>query len=145
MAKFYTLYGEKPVCPGIVFTEPSMTDGSFKYETDIHHIVKDFGQTGILADANAHDPELLVYGDTTLAPDYLTALKMTTQVEQEFGQLPSDIRKEFGNSPVQLLEALGSDKPDVISKLERLGLKEKAVPKAEAPTPAATQTAEASS
>lgn len=145
MAKFYTLYGDKPECPGIVFTEPSMTDGSFKYETDIHHIVKDFGQTGILADANAHDPELLVYGDTTLAPDYLTALKMTTQVEQEFGELPSEIRKEFGNSPVALLEALGSNEPDVISKLERLGLKEKAAPKADAPAPVAPDAEKASS
>ena len=48
--KFATLYDEgmKP-SPGIVFTEPSMTDQSQFQESDINYIVKKYadGRTGI--------------------------------------------------------------------------------------------------
>ncbi|ALS03739.1 VP3 [Gokushovirus WZ-2015a] len=73
---------------------------------------------------------------------------MTTRVEQEFGAMPSSIRKEFGNDAMQFLEALGSTDKDVVAKLERLGLKEKSHPVSPVapvtPTPVAPQVEKAS-
>lgn len=128
MAKFFTLYDENPPKDGVVFDAPSLTDQTFKDECDIHHIIDNFGQTGLVDSVGAHDPATLQYGDTTLLPDYETACNLVANVTSEFGELPSKIRAEFNNDPRFLLEALGSTEPDVVARLEELGLKPKPQP-----------------
>lgn len=128
MAKFFTLFGENPPKSGIVFDAPSLTDQTFKDECDIHHIIDNFGQTGLVDSVGAHDPATLQYGDTTLLPDYETACNLVANVTAEFDELPSKIRAEFNNDPRFLLEALGSTEPAVVARLEELGLKSKPQP-----------------
>ena len=128
MAKFFTLYDENPPKVGVVFDAPSLTDQTFKDECDIHHIIDNFGQTGLVDSVGAHDPATLQYGDTTLLPDYETACNLVASVTSEFGELPSKIRAEFNNDPRFLLEALGSTEPSVVARLEELGLKSKPQP-----------------
>lgn len=128
MAKFFTLYDENPPKDGVVFDAPSLTDQTYRDECDIHHIIDNFGQTGLVNSAGAHDPATLQYGDTTLLPDYETACNLVANVTAEFGELPSRIRAEFNNDPRFLLEALGSTEPDVVARLEELGLKPKPQP-----------------
>lgn len=128
MAKFFTLYDQNPPKSGIVFDAPSLTDQTFKDECDIHHIIDNFGQTGLVDSVGAHDPATLQYGDTTLLPDYETACNLVANVTSEFGELPSKIRAEFNNDPRFLLEALGSTEPAVVARLEELGLKPKPQP-----------------
>lgn len=122
MAKFFTLYGEKPSRSPVCFSEPSLTDPSFEYECDIHNIVDDFGRSGSLVSPGMHDLETLQYGDTTLLPDFQTAQQMVIDVTNEFNSLPSGVRAEFGNDPHQLLAALGSSDEAVHRRLIELGL-----------------------
>lgn len=137
MAKFYTLYDEQPPKEGVEITMASATDQTFKEECDIHHIIANFGVTGLVDSPGSHDPETLQYGDTTLLPDYETACNLVASVNQEFSELPSKVRAEFGNDPRQLLDALTSTDSTVVSRLEELGLKPKAEQKIDS-TPIST-------
>ena len=121
--KFATLYDEgmKP-SPGIVFTEPSMTDQSQFQESDINYIVKKYadGRTGITTLDLGADAGVLQYGDTLLPGDYETALDLINAVNEEFYELPSQIRAEFNHNPKELINALAD--PRQKSRLESLGL-----------------------
>lgn len=121
--KFATLYDEgmKP-SPGIVFTEPSMTDQSQFQESDINYIVKKYadGRTGITTLDLGADAGVLQYGDTLLPGDYETALDLINAVNEEFYELPSQIRAEFNHNPKELIDALSD--PRQKSRLESLGL-----------------------
>lgn len=121
--KFATLYDEgmKP-SEGIIFTEPSMTDQSQYQESDINYIVKKYadGRTGITTLDLGADSGVLQYGDTLLPGDYDTALDLINAVNEEFYELPSQIRAEFNHNPKELINALSD--PRQKSRLESLGL-----------------------
>lgn len=121
--KFATLYDEgmKP-SEGIIFTEPSMTDQSQYQESDINYIVKKYadGRTGITTLDLGADSGVLQYGDTLLPGDYETALDLINAVNEEFYELPSQIRAEFNHNPKELINALSD--PRQKSRLESLGL-----------------------
>lgn len=121
--KFATLYDEgmKP-SPGIVFTEPSMTDQSQFQESDINYIVKKYadGRTGITTLDLGADAGVLQYGDTLLPGDYETALDLINAVNEEFYELPSQVRAEFNHNPKELINALADPRQKV--RLQALGL-----------------------
>lgn len=121
--KFATLYDEgmKP-SPGIVFTEPSITDQSQYQESDINYIVKKYadGRTGITTLDLGADAGVLQYGDTLLPGDYETALDLINAVNEEFYELPSQIRAEFNHNPKELINALADPRQKV--RLQALGL-----------------------
>lgn len=121
--KFATLYDEgvKP-SPGIVFTEPSMTDQSQFQESDINYIVKKYadGRTGITTLDLGADAGVLQYGDTLLPGDYETALDLINAVNEEFYELPSQVRAEFNHNPKELINALADPRQKV--RLQSLGL-----------------------
>jgi len=121
--KFATLYDEgmKP-SPGIVFTEPSMTDQSQFQESDINYIVRKYadGRTGITTLDLGADAGVLQYGDTLLPGDYETALDLINAVNEEFYELPSQIRAEFNHNPKELINALADPRQKV--RLQALGL-----------------------
>lgn len=121
--KFATLYDEgmKP-SEGIVFTEPSMTDQSQFQESDINYIVKKYadGRSGITTLDLGQDAGVLQYGDTLLPNDYETALDLINAVNEEFYELPSQIRAEFNHNPKELINALADPRQKV--RLQALGL-----------------------
>ena len=121
--KFATLYDEgmKP-SPGIVFTEPSMTDQSQFQESDINYIVSKYadGRTGITTLDLGADAGVLQYGDTLLPGDYETALDLINAVNEEFYELPSQVRAEFNHNPKELINALADPRQKV--RLQSLGL-----------------------
>lgn len=121
--KFATLYDEgiKP-SEGIVFTEPSMTDQSQFQESDINYIVQKYadGRTGITTLDLGQDAGVLQYGDTLLPNDYETALDLINAVNEEFYELPSQIRAEFNHNPKELINALAD--PRQKFRLQSLGL-----------------------
>lgn len=121
--KFATLYDEgmKP-SEGIVFTEPSMTDQSQYQESDINYIVKKYadGRSGITTLDLGQDAGVLQYGDTLLPNDYETALDLINAVNEEFYELPSQIRAEFNHNPKELINALADPRQKV--RLQALGL-----------------------
>ncbi len=105
---------------GIVFEEPSLTDQSQYKDTDINNIVRRYQTTGLLDSPGAVPFETLQYGDSTLLPDYQTALDLVNSVESEFSSLPSEVREKFGHDPMQLLEALQD--PTKQEMLQDIGL-----------------------
>lgn len=121
--KFATLYDEgmKP-SPGIVFTEPSMTDQSQFQDSDINYIVKKYadGRTGITTLDLGADAGVLQYGDTLLPGDYETALDLINAVNEEFYELPAQTRAEFNHNPKELINALSD--PRQKERLLSLGL-----------------------
>lgn len=121
--KFATLYDEgmKP-SEGIVFTEPSMTDQSQYQESDINYIVEKYsdGRSGITTLDLGQDAGVLQYGDTLLPNDYETALDLINAVNEEFYDLPSQIRAEFNHNPKELIDALADPRQKV--RLQALGL-----------------------
>lgn len=121
--KFSTLYeeGMQP-SQGVVFTEPSMTDQSQFQESDINYIVKKYadGRTGITTLDLGADAGVLQYGDTLLPGDYETALDLINAVNEEFYELPSQIRAEFNHNPKELINALADPRQKL--RLQSLGL-----------------------
>jgi phage internal scaffolding protein len=121
--KFATLYDEgmKP-SEGIVFIEPSMTDQSQYQESDINYIVNKYadGRSGITTLDLGQDAGVLQYGDTLLPNDYETALDLINAVNEEFYELPSQIRAEFNHNPKELINALADPRQKV--RLQALGL-----------------------
>lgn len=121
--KFATLYDEgMKSSPGIVFTEPSMTDQSQFQESDINYIVRKYadGRTGITTLDLGADAGVLQYGDTLLPGDYETALDLINAVNEEFYELPSQVRAEFNHNPKELINALADPRQKV--RLQALGL-----------------------
>lgn len=114
---------------GIVFTEPSMTDQSEAPACDINRIVKQYETTGLLISPGQKDASTLVYGDATLLPDYETALKLVRGVNDDFFNLPSNVRAAFDHDPMNLLDAMQD--PEQKGKLQELGL----IPKDPEPNP----------
>nr|DAR89008.1 MAG TPA: Scaffold protein [Microviridae sp.] len=121
--KFATLYDEgMEPSPGIVFTEPSMADQSQFQESDINYIVRKYadGRTGITTLDLGADAGVLQYGDTLLPGDYETALDLINAVNEEFYELPSQVRAEFNHNPKELINALADPRQKV--RLQSLGL-----------------------
>lgn len=74
--------------------EPSLTDGSHKKLCDIHNIINQYDKTGLLNHINQNTPQEI---DHTQLPTFQEALNLTTQINQQFDQLPNNIKKRFKN------------------------------------------------
>ena len=98
--KFHTRYSH-PVSSGITFVEPSLTEQSFGYETDINNIVKKAVQSSL--PPNTDKP---IFGSKFDPTSYNEALNLVTEAKQQFDVLPSNVRNRFENNPVKLLEFL---------------------------------------
>lgn len=95
---------------------------SEKHASDINNIMARAHKTGQL-------PVLMNRKEAQPLPDgqtYQDALNKVVYAQQQFEQLPSNIRTIFENDPVKMLEALSqSDKnADVKVKLQEIGLLE---------------------
>lgn len=86
---------------GLNFCESeSRTKQEFAKEADINNIMAQYVKTGVLP-ASEREPQ---YGDFLNATDYREALEAVLAAEEDFSQLPSDVRERFENDPAQLLE-----------------------------------------
>lgn len=101
---------------GLACEEPSLAQQHFKEECDINHILKQFNITGQLPQ-NPLSPR---YGDFTGISDYHTALNRVIAIDDEFMQLPANIRARFENDPEQLIAFL--DDENNRKEAEDLGL-----------------------
>lgn len=82
--------------------DQSLTQQSFKEESDINTIVERFGLTGQLPD-NVLPPQ---YGDFTGVVDYHSAMNAVAQAGEAFDALPAVMRARFGNDPANLIAFL---------------------------------------
>jgi len=91
---------------GLACEDASLAQQHFREECDINTIMHKFGQTGILPES----PLSPRYGDFTGVSDYKTALERVIAADEEFMNLPADIRARFDNDAAKLIEFLDEDK-----------------------------------
>ena len=110
----------------VVFSEPSRCDPSQAQDCDINNIIKRYPEGTspyLMSSPGSIDPMSLDFGDSTLLPDYQTALELIDKVEETFFSLPSNIRASFDNNPDVFVAQLSDEK--YRSKFEQLKLIEK--------------------
>jgi hypothetical protein len=100
----------------------SLTQQHFQDECDIHNIISRHDRAGLIANVNRGVAQ---YGDFSEVTDYGTALRTIRQAEQNFLQLPSDLRRQFNNNPGEFYQ-FASD-PSNLDELVEMGLAEKVV------------------
>lgn len=99
------------------FNNPSKTKQSFKDECDINNVMLRYEKTGVLPPSTNRQP---LYGDFTEVPDYQTALGIVYTAEDQFLQLPSQMRKFFNNDPAFMLAYIQDPKNKAMC--QKLGL-----------------------
>lgn len=90
---------------GLECTDPSLAQQNFKDETDINYIVRQFGLTGELP-GQTISPQ---YGDFTGVLDYHSAVNAVLAAQDEFMELPAQMRSRFDNDPAKLIDFLNNE------------------------------------
>jgi len=103
---------------GVACEEPSLAQQQFKDECDINNILRQFNITGQLPDT----PLSPRYGDFSGISDYKTALDRVISADEEFMNLPANLRARFDNDAANLIEFLNNDQNRL--EAEKLGLVE---------------------
>jgi len=87
---------------GLSCPEPTLAQQNFKDECDINHIVRQFGLTGELP-GKPLSPQ---YGDFTGVLDYHSAVNAVLAAQDDFMELPAQLRSRFNNDPAELIDFL---------------------------------------
>lgn len=103
---------------GIACEDASLAQQQFKDECDINNILRQFNITGQLPQGTL-SPK---YGDFTGISDYKTALDRVIAADEEFMNLPAEIRARFNNDAAELINFL--DNEENRAEAEKLGLVE---------------------
>jgi len=90
---------------GLACPDPSLAQQNFKDESDINYIVRQFGLTGELP-GQTISPQ---YGDFTGVLDYHSAVNAVLAAQDEFMELPAQMRARFDNDPAKLIDFLGNE------------------------------------
>ncbi len=99
-----------------------MTKQADALETDVNLIVKRYATTHELP----NDGKRPNYGDFTNVTDYLEAMNRVKDAQNQFDDLPPQVRKHVNNDPAQFLDMVYD--PDRRGELEELGLVEQLAP-----------------
>ncbi len=86
-------------------SETSLTKQSFKSECDVNVVVRNHAQTGMWAHLNPAQP---TYGDFTQATGLMEAEELMNAAQEQFDQLPAEVRSACRNNPIELLQRLAS-------------------------------------
>lgn len=120
---------------GLKCEDRTLAHQSFQEECDINTIVKRFGLTGEVPQ-NLRMPE---YGDYTGISDFHSAIIAIQKAEENFMQVPAEIRKRFDNDPQKFL-VFCSD-PANLDEARKLGLAPAPEPVVAVATPVAAAVA----
>ena len=90
---------------GLACPDPSLAQQNFKDESDINYIVRQFGLTGQMP-GQTISPQ---YGDFTGVLDYHSAVNAVLAAQDEFMDLPAQMRARFDNDPAKLIDFLGNE------------------------------------
>lgn len=75
------------------------TEQSHKKECDINNIIRKYDKQGIITHVSKFEAQ---FGDMT-GLEFQTMQNKVLSAKEQFGKLPSKIRKRFGNNPKELL------------------------------------------
>lgn len=122
MVEFYTRY-KAPKSPVADSSKPSLTQQEFKESCDINNILAKFS---VQARALGVEPSQLMpqdqgtYGDFSQLDDFQTAQNKIAFLNDQFSNLPSDVRRKFGDDLNVFMSALSD--PTRIDELGDLGV-----------------------
>ena len=122
MVEFYTRYAP-PKSPVADSSKPSLTQQEFKESCDINNILAKFS---VQAQALGVDPSLLMpqdqgsYGDFSNLDDFQTAQNKIAFLNDQFSNLPSDVRRKFGDDLNTFIGAISD--PSRVDELGDLGV-----------------------
>ncbi len=122
MVEFYTRYNA-PKSPVSDSSKPSLTQQEFKESCDINNILAKFS---VQAQALGVDPSQLMpqdqgtYGDFSNLDDFQTAQNKIAFLNDQFSNLPSDVRRKFGDDLNTFIGAISD--PTRIDELGELGV-----------------------
>lgn len=119
--KFHTRFNHAESI-GIEFDEPSLTEQSFAFESDINNIINGYGGAPI--------PKTPLFDITFDSNQFENALNVVAEAKSKFEEMPSFIRDRFENNPSKLIEFVQDDKN--YDEALKLGLVN---PRADIPTP----------
>lgn len=80
-------------------TKPSRTNQSFKEQSDVNNIMRQYQKTGELPLSK----KIGQYLDGTTVPEYQQAIQTVMDANSAFEQLPAKLRDRFNNDPAKLL------------------------------------------
>lgn len=86
---------------GLKCQDESRTQQQFAEEADINTIVRRFGISGIMP-ADFGMPQSADFSETIT--DYHTALNLIRRADEDFMQLPGQLRERFQNDPQRLID-----------------------------------------
>lgn len=105
--KFRTQYDvdiRKPK-EGIVFEKPSRTVQSEADMCDLNRIMDRYALPEAFAFARSvPDTREAMYGDFSTLEDYQTSIEVVRKAEEDFANMPSNIRAYFDNNPANMLQ-----------------------------------------
>lgn len=101
---------------------PTRTKQEFKDECDINNILRQYVTTGTFTHINRRQPQ---YGYVD-GHDFMDAMRIVTEGQNMFADLPSHIRKRFGNDPAEFLAFVQN--PDNAAEMASMGLREAPAP-----------------
>lgn len=122
MVEFYTRYNA-PKSPVADSSKPSLTQQEFKESCDINNILAKFS---VQAQALGVEPSQLMpqdqgtYSDFSNLDDFQTAQNKIAFLNDQFSNLPSDVRRKFGDNLNNFIGALSD--PSRIDELGELGV-----------------------
>lgn len=114
MPKFRKPYTNKRVSP--VLDPETMTKQSFKDESDINFIMKKYSQTGFINPGIIRDADYLETSELS----FQEAMNIVVSAQDQFDNLPSNIRKRFSNDPAAFLDFIGDETN--LEEMRSLGL-----------------------
>jgi len=135
--EFYTPYvNPKKVEPFNTVGE-SLTQEQFAEESEINNIIRSHDRNGVIEHINRGNA---IYADFSNITDFSDALEQIREAQNEFQQIPSEIREKFKNDAGQFFKFASN--PDNIEELRELGLAEPKRPDAMPSEPAIPEAVE---
>lgn len=83
----------------------SRTQQQFKEECDVNNILYKYKKSGMLNHVNKTQGQ---FGDFANVEDYQTSLQKVMQAQQNFMELPSELRSKFNNDPSKLIDFINT-------------------------------------
>lgn len=81
--------------------DPEITQQHQAADCDINNIVRKFNKTGLITHVNNKKP---MYGNFSNVQEFKEMQNRIVEVNEQFMQLPAELRAKFGNDPEQLVE-----------------------------------------
>jgi phage internal scaffolding protein len=115
--EFYSPYTNPKKPCFFVTTGESLTQQHFAEESEINNIIRSHDRNGVIDHIHRGNA---IYGDFSNITDLSDALIQIKEAQQEFLNIPSEIREKFKNDAGEFFKFASN--PDNESELQKMGL-----------------------